>query len=153
MTHPLASVPLTYDGTDLNPDDYRIFFEIVSGRFADGLEVRGKDVTVPSLAGRSARNRIADARRIELRGHVRGHGDDVDERREDYLALMDALAILFDPTRSPAALIATVEDGSQRSIDARPLPAFAVNEQVPSEFAYVSVVLESVDPDWSDVGS
>lgn len=153
MTSPVASIGVEYDATDLQEADLSLFLEIMSGLSADGLEIRGKDVTVPSLAGRIPRNRKGDTRRIELRGHIRGMGVDQDTRRAHYRALCDLLAILFDPTRDPAALIATVEDSTQRTIDARPLPSLVINERVKSEFAEVSVVLESVDPDWADVGS
>lgn len=152
MTSPVAAIGVTYDGTDLQQSDLGLFLEIVTGLW-EGPEVRGQDVVVPSLAGRIPRNRVGDYRRIELRGHVQGQGADTDARRTDYVGKLDILVDLFDPTRDPAALVATMPDGTQRTIDCRPLPSLAIVPGAYMEWSGVSVVLESVDPNWSAVGS
>lgn len=153
MTSAVASIGVSYSGTDLQDADLGVFLEIVSGMAADGLDVRGVDVVVPGLTGRIARGRRLDTRRIELRGHVMGQGSTQDDRQADYRDSMDALAALFDPSASPDSLVLTMEDSSTRTIEARPLPGMMVEVVVPSEFAYVSIVLESVSPTWVPGGS
>jgi hypothetical protein len=150
MSSAAAVIGLTFRGTDIQQED-AIFLEIVGG-LMDGREVRGVDLIVPSRAGQSVRNRVASRRSIELGGWIRGvdtGGEDAD--RSDLAANRAAFIALFDETLEPGALVATLEDGSVQTIDARTLNVIPV-VRVPS-FYDVSVALESVDPDWVAVQS
>lgn len=76
MANPAAVVGLTFGGTDIQHNPIGIFLEIVRG-LNEGPSVRGSDTVVPGLAGRIARNRVADRWDIELRGLVAGTGNEV----------------------------------------------------------------------------
>lgn len=150
MTTALGIIGLTYAATDLQQSDLTIFFQITQG-VNEAPSVRGKDVTVPGLAGQVARNRRADRLDILLAGHVMGDGATTALAREDYRTNARAVRILFDPARDPADLVATMEDGSTWTISCRPDGPPIWNEDIASEFAQVSVKLFSVDPDWTIV--
>lgn len=146
-----ATIPLTFDGIDIQFADFGIHLEIVEG-LNEGPTVRGVDVIVPALDGRVARNRRADTRRIVLAGHVMGNGATQALRQADYRDNVTTIQTLFDPTGDPAALVATLETGDDWTIDARTLNVIWPHpEQVPSEFAYITIELESVTPNWSAV--
>lgn len=149
MTSPVAIIGLTYDSTDLQDADLGLFLQIVHG-LNETPEVRGTDWIVPGAAGRVPYPREADVLRIELGdGWVMGTGSTHGDQMADFRDTVKALRELFDPTRDPATLTALLENGDTATISARPQGAsLIVNEVVPSLFAYVSVVLESVDPDW-----
>lgn len=146
MTTPAATIPLTYDAVDLQDADFGIFLEITQG-LNDTPEVRGRDVTVPGLDGQIARNRKSHEMKLVLTGQVMGNGATEALRRSDYRTQVKFLRVLFSPKRQPALLRAPLEDGTIQSISARPLNSIW-NEVVASEFAYLSVELVSVDPDW-----
>lgn len=150
MTHAAATIPLTFDGVDIQFSDLGIFLEIIEG-LNDVPEVRGKDVVVPAADGQEFRNRRADRRRILLAGIVRGSGADVATQQADYRNNVQTLQALFDPTADPAILEATLEDGTIQTINARTVGNGLVIEEVrrlPSLFATVTVTLDSVDPHW-----
>jgi hypothetical protein len=146
VTSPVTTLPLTFDGVDVQDSDLGIFLQITAG-LNDVPEVRGIDVTIPSLAGKTPRNRKADRLRILLAGWVRGNGVDTTSQRSDYRTNVKTIRTLFDPTQTPKVLSVDLEDGTVATINARPL-SLAWNDVLPSEFSYVSVELESVDPDW-----
>lgn len=146
MTNAVAVIGVSYDGTDVQQNPMGIFLELVGG-LNETPRVRGTDVIVPGLAGRVVRNRKADGFVVELRGYVSGSGVDEEAERASFRALVTSLRTLFDPTRDPADLVATLEDGSTATCSARPLPTMVYNQQVPS-MAVLSVELESVDGDW-----
>lgn len=135
---------LTYGGTDIQVLD-GIYLELVKG--LEGPSTRGVDSIVPSLAGRTRRNRKADVTDLELRGWVRGSGSDEAAQRASFAVNRLALTTLFDPTLGDQVLSATLEDGSTATINALRKTPIVLNQQVPS-FAYVSIELDSVDPDW-----
>lgn len=149
MTAP-AILGLTFDGTDVQDTD-GLFLQIISGLF-DGLDVRGKDVVVPYLAGQVPRARRADTRRILLVGWCRGSGSTQDDRVLSYRAERANMMNLFDVTAMPATLEVTYPDASTKSISARTLNLVAT-EDVLAEFATVSIELLSTDPDWTSPGS
>lgn len=68
-------------------------------------------------------------------------------QRAHFRYLADIVAALFDPTAMPAALVATMEDGSTRTIAARTLPTVLWNPIIPSLIERVSIQLEAV-ADW-----
>ena len=150
MSSAAAVIGLTYRGSDIQLTG-SIFLEIVRG-LNEPIEVRGVDLIVPSRAGQIVRNRVGHRKGIELRGWIRGVGaTDEDDDRAAFAATRTTFLALFDPNLDPGALIATLEDGSQKTIDARTLNAIP-NQIVPT-FVEMSVELESVDPDWTVVTS
>jgi hypothetical protein len=64
----------------------------------------------------------------------------------EYRTAMLALRSLFDPTRAPASLVATLEGGSTATVSARPLNMATVRTSLSS--AAVSVELEAL-ADWA----
>jgi hypothetical protein len=149
VTSPLASVGLTYDGTDLQPADLSFHLQIVKG-LNETPQVRGIDVTVPALAGRVEANRINDVLPIVLEGFCRADPATTTQAtaRSSYRDKVQVLRALFSPTRARANLVASLEDGTTITISARPLPGMIWNELVLSEFALVSIELEGVG-DWA----
>jgi len=146
MTNPTAAIGLTFATVDVQDSDFGIFLEIVRG-LNESPAVRGKDTVVPGRLGRIARNRIDDVLPLELRGIVMGNGSTDALQRADFRAGVNIIRALFSPSRAPAALVATLEDGSTATISARPLNLVWA-EDVASLSASVSIELESVDPDW-----
>jgi hypothetical protein len=146
MTNAAIAIGLTYDGTDLQDANPGWLFELVRG-LNETPDVRGVDLVVPARAYRSVRNRVADQMPIELQGHVMGVGADEDAQRADFRGLVNDLRTLFDPTREPADLVATLEDGSTATISARPLPGMVWDQVVPS-YGRVSIQLQGLS-DWT----
>lgn len=151
MTSPIAAVPITFDGVDLCPDDLSWFFQIRRG-LNESPNVRGKDVTIPGMAGASPRNRVNDKLPLELYGIVRASegAEGQEAARASYRTNQRTLRALFAPNRARAELIALLEDGSSLMIMARPLMGSIWNEDVTSEFVTVSIPLEG-DDDWAEV--
>lgn len=153
MTTPVGIVGLTYNAHDLQTSDLTIFLQIVRG-LAETPTVRGVDTTIPALAGRVEGNRVNDVLSIELAGWVRAAPSETttEGARDSYQANRSLVRSIFRPSQARADLIATLEDGSQITISARPMPGILWQERVPSEFAEVSIELEGYD-DWTTVGS
>lgn len=147
MANPAASIGLTFGGTDLQQNPIGIFLEIVEG-LAGTATVRGTDTVVPGLAGRIARNRQPDTRRIELRGLVAGTGATEALQQDSFWDLVATLRALFDPTDSPASLVATLPNGTTATILARTLPTMVWDQTLPA-LARVTIELESVAPTWT----
>jgi hypothetical protein len=148
MSSAAAVIGLTYRGTDIQALD-GLWLEIVRG-LDDIPTVRGRDTTVPGRAGRIPRNRIGDRLELELEGWIAGVGATEALARADYRTNVIAMQVLFDPRLAPGALVATLEDGSVQTINARTLPGMIVDGPEPTQKT-VNVVLESVDPDWVPV--
>lgn len=147
MTNPAASIPLTFDGTDVQHADFGIFLEIVEG-LDETPEVRGEDTRVPARDGLIARNRRPERLPLRLHGCVRGtDGDDDAALKSDFRTNMLAVRTLFRPHRDPAALVAQLEDGQTATINARPLN-IVINPIIQSLYHEIDIALESVDPDW-----
>lgn len=146
MTNAAAVIGLTVDGTDVQQDPIGIFLELVRG-LNEPPRVRGLDTVVPGAPGRLARNRVSDGFVLELRGYVSGTGSDEEAQRGAYRDLVNTFRVLFDPTRDPVDVVATLEDGSTASCSARALPT-AVWDQIVPAMARVSVEMESLDADW-----
>lgn len=150
MTSPVAPIGLLYDATDLQSSDLQIFLQIVKG-LNEPPSVRGSDYIVPARAGRVEANRINDVVSIVLEGHVAADPAETTTAgaRASYRANVQAVRTLFRPDRGRATLLAVLEDGTQMTIEARPLNA-VWSEPVPSEFGLVSIELEGYD-DWAEV--
>lgn len=145
---PARLTSLTFDSTDLQRSDLSVHFDIVF----DTLDVRGQDTIVPSAAGRTARNRKADVRHIGLRGVIQGTGASEAARLSSWQNLRDEIEALFDPTADPATLAGTGHDSSSRSILARTAPGLVWSDDGVPGLETVTVVLDSVVPDWTVTG-
>lgn len=144
MTNAVAVIGLTFDGTDVQDADFGIFLEIVRG-LNEGASVRGTDWVVPGRAGRIAGNREGDRLPIELRGVVMGDGVGLAAQRADFAALREQVRALFPTDGDPAPLVATLEDGSTATIQARTINRAWIDGDADAE---LSIEMESVDPDW-----
>lgn len=153
MTSPLAVIGLTYDGTDLQTSDLSVFLQIVRG-LNEPPSVRGVDVVVPGRAGRIEGNRINDILVIQLEGIVRSTPTNTTQAQAyaSFRSNVQAVRSLFAPDRLRAPLVATLEDGSQVSVSARPMPGIIWTEPLRSEVATVAIELEA-DGDWGAVST
>ncbi len=145
------STGLTANSTDLTSTDGRLLFRITRG-LNELPEVRGEDTIIPSLSGRVPRNRVNDRLIIEAEGYVMGSGVTESLQRADLRDLIDILRALMDPTQAPYAIEATVEDGSTRTIQARPVNIVWGPDDIPS-YRTASLQWESVAPVWTPSGS
>jgi len=148
-----VTLAANYDGTPLVSDvsnEPRLLIRLVRG-LDEAPEVRGVDTIIPGSAGRIARARVWDRRVIELGGLIMGTGTTDAEQLEDTRAALEELRVLFDPTRQPATLIITLEDGGTATITARPVNMVVGPDEVPQR-REVSIELEAVDEDWVVTG-
>jgi len=147
VTNPVATIAVTFGGTDVQAADFGVFLEIVKG-LNESPEVRGSDLVVPGLPGRVPRNRVGDRLAIELLGMVSGSGATRALLLADFRANVRAVQALFAPTAAPAVLAAALEDGTTATILARPLNL--VWRDVAPGIAVVSVEMESAgSPYWT----
>jgi hypothetical protein len=151
MTSPVALIALIFDGVDLQPADHQWFFEIERG-LDDVPTVRGKDTVIPGAEGRFEQNRKIDTLSIVLKADVTADPalTDVDDIRASYRENMSTIRALFAPDRARALLEVLLEDGSTRTISARPiniLPGLYIG----SEYRTLNIELEG-SGDW-EVGS
>lgn len=143
------STHLTADAVDLM--DGRFLFRLVRG-LGEVPTVRGEDTIIPSATGRTARSRVADTLRLEAQGWVLGEGVGEAAQRADFRDAVDELRALMDPTQDPYTIEVEVEDGSTRTILARPLNIVWGEDRIPS-MCYASLEWESVAPTWTAGGS
>ena len=152
MPHVGYPTSLVANGVDLTRSDGRILGRVVRG-LNEVPEVRGKDTLIPSRSGMVPRNRKLHRLVIEWEGHVMGDGATEADQREDFRDLMDSLRTLMNPVLDPYELVITVEDGTTRSITARPINLLPGPDDLPS-YRAVSLQWESVDAaDWGVTGS
>jgi len=146
MTSPLATYPTVYAGTDVQHADLGIFLEIIRG-LLESPTVRGRDVTVPGLAGRIEANRENDTLMILLEGVVGPDAADVtlEAQLASYEVNRQAVRTLFATKRARADLVVSLP-GSTATISARPMNLIW-KEIVQGVFAEVSIELEGYD-DW-----
>jgi len=150
VANPAAVIPLTFDSVDIQFADFGIFLEIREG-LNEPAQVRGVDIIVPGADGRVARNRRKDTRRVVLAGWVMGNGTDTATARSNYRSNVETIETLFALDAAPAVLVATLENGVQKSLNARTLNVI-YSPQIASELDYLTIELEAVGPDWA-VGS
>lgn len=141
---------LTFKGTSLMRSNNTVLLRIVRG-LGEVMTVRGRDTIIPSARGRTPRNRVRDTLAIELRGIVMGTGSDESAQRESFVDLRQELRELFNPDDPPGLLVATLEDGTTQSIDARAINLMWGDDRIPT-YRELSVELEAVE-DWSTAGS
>lgn len=148
MPHNALAIAITADGVDLTRSDGTLLFRITRG-INEVPEVRGADTIVPSLNGRIPRSRRLDRLIIEAEGLVMGSGATEALQRTSFRGLMDALVDLMNPVQDPYDIAITVEDGSTRTITARPQNIVAGDDDIPT-YREVTLQWESVDAaDWS----
>lgn len=150
MTIPSRSVT-SYNGTSLNTfsgAQPRIVAQLVRG-LDDSWDVRGKDTVIPGAAGRTARSRVRDNKKIELELWVFGLGTSNAAQTDDFRDAMETLRSLFDPTAAAATLIVALEDGVRSaSISCRTINMI-VAEYIGPVGAQLNVELEAIGNDWS----
>ena len=147
MPHNALAISIVADGVDLTRSDGKLLFRITRG-INEVPEVRGVDTVVPSLNGRIPRDRRLDRLVVEATGLVIGAGATEALQRTDFRALMETLRDLMNPVQDPYDIAVTVEDGTTRTITARPQNLVAGDDDLPS-YREVSLQWESVDAaDW-----
>lgn len=151
MPAAFGHIAFTFGGSSYQVPTTGIYLWISEG-VNEMPSVRGVDVIVPALEGRVWRPRIKDVHKLVLTGWVWGIGATDTDARAAFRANMDTIRADFSPDGDPQALEALFEDGSTRTLDARPVNIL-VNEPVASLFASVSIELVSVTPDWTGAGS
>ena len=139
---------LTFRGVDLRRADKSVWFWIERGWFDDIPTVRGVDTTVPGRAGRTRRNRKADTRPLLLNGRLKA------ATAADFLALVQEMAAIWDPTLNPGSLVAGdqyrgLASGQTATISARTVNIAPDPAQTPFHRKY-SWQLESIanPPAW-----
>jgi hypothetical protein len=143
VTSPVAVIGLTYDGYDLQRADLDIFFQITEG--LDTLpETRGDDQLIPFRTGRLAQSRMADRRPVVAMGWVTRPSV---SQTPAYRAYLDGLKAKLEPTALPRVLVATLEDGSKRWINAVPRDLLP-GDGWGSDFRSFSIEWEALDPYW-----
>lgn len=147
MPHSALPTSLVADGVDLTRSDGKLLFRVTRG-INEVPEVRGQDTIVPSLNGRIPRSRRLDRHVIEAEGLVMGAGATEALQWTDFRSLMDSLVDLMNPVQDPYNIAITVEDGTTRTITARPLNLVSGDDDIPS-YREVTLQWESVDAaDW-----
>lgn len=149
MTTPVALIGLTYRGTDLQEWPPGVFLELDASALFGQLEVVGSDQPLLS-GGVFPRNRIGRRRKLPLFGIVSGDPTalTVAEQRETLFETLATLETLFALSQH-GDLVATLPDGSTRTIDARPevSPLVTLSSDT---LAVYSIDLTSYDtPDWT----
>lgn len=143
----LALSELTYRGTSLVRSDLSVLLRIVRG-LGENMTVRGQDTVIAHATGRTPRNRKGDYLTIELKGIVQGVGATYEDQLASFVALRAELRALFNPVPMPGALVATLEDGTTQSIDARAINTIGWDEDRRPTYREISVELEAVE-DWA----
>jgi len=135
---------LTFDGTELQPEDGSFVFWFVRGSPGTAPLVRGRDVVIPHAAGRIARSRQADLLPIEIEGRI------LASTPGGYRQTVRGLMTLFDGVAEPRALACLLEDGTTTAeILARPVPPVLLDDYVASHAARINVAFEAVAPYWT----
>ncbi len=137
-------VSIIFRDQDLLADGLHL--QLVSG-YAEPVGVRGRDTTVPGLAGRIPRNRIADVRTLRIAGYISANTP------EEWRMATDLFSSIFDTRLAPGEL--EIEDGylglgvgDSATISARVLNAVGSAIQAGMLLQFWDIELESVDPDW-----
>lgn len=86
----------------------KIYFDLWAGYF-EPPEVRGEDRVIPEKVGLWVGNRVAESRRLDLRGYVIGKGSTEAERTASWHDSTVALMAVLDQTLAPGSLL--ISDG------------------------------------------
>lgn len=139
MTSPAAIVGLLVNGFDVQRADLGIFLDLTEG-LDEFPAVRGEDSTIPFMPGSLFAARTADSKKLVMTGWV------IADRSDGVRAFFNELKRAVDPTAAARITVAaTVEDGAEWTIDARPVSLIA-NSTMP-EFHRVSLELDA-QPYW-----
>jgi hypothetical protein len=88
---------------DLDCQSVNIHLDLLG--FGESAQVRGQDVVIPGLAGRTAMSRVKDAYRFTLEGYVIGTGGDPDERALSWRTNTDLLMAVMDFSLMPGEVM------------------------------------------------
>jgi hypothetical protein len=143
MTSPVVVIGLDWDGFDLQRADLDILFELTEG-LDDLPQTRGSDDVIPFRSGRLPQDRIADHRPVVATGWVTRPSASV---ASAYRAYVDSLKAKLDPTGPPHILVATLEDGSKRWINAVARDLIG-GPALGSDFRPFSIAWDALDPYW-----
>lgn len=146
MTTPVAVADISFNGTDISDLTGIMFERIEQGGPGTLPSVAGTDDPLPGADGVFPRNRRKRTRIIEIRGWVFGDGASAAAQVDDYWDNRIAVETLFNPTARDD-LVAVLRNGYTATIEAWPVSVDF--NQVAPQMAEVSVVLQSVDPDWT----
>lgn len=144
MTSPVAVVGLVWDDDDLQRADLDVFFEITEG-LDDLPETRGSDQVIPFRRGRLVQPRWPDGRPIVALGHVTGPSGA--GAAAAYRGYVDDLKARLDPTGPARLLVATLEDGTKRWINAVPRDLVG-GPALGADFRPFSIRWDAPDPFW-----
>lgn len=143
MTSPVAVIGLAFDDLDLQRADLDLMFVITEGM--DELpETRGGDQLIPFRTGQLAQPRMAHRRPVVAEGWVARPSASV---ASAYRAYVDSLKLRLEPTALPKLLVATMEDGSKRWVNAVPRNLIG-GPALGSDFRPFSIEWEALDPYW-----
>lgn len=147
MTTQIFPIGLTFGGTDIQDLAGNGILLYLKRGFNEPADVRGSDLIIPAKTGRLIGTRVKDRRDLVLEGIVTGSGTTAALELTSFRSRWTTFTTLFDLTLT-RALVATLEDASTKTIQARTLN-IAMDQSITSMMARVSVELESVTPDWS----
>lgn len=138
MPNPASVIALSYKGTDLQTLDHRIFLEVAEG--LSGLpELRGSDFVVGGTPGARALVRLPNVLPLLLVGWTKN------ATWPAYRDTIQELQRLFRPMAGPGALVATLEDGTVVTAQARALSLVPAPDD-PGPTKRLSVTMDAVQP-------
>lgn len=142
--------PFTYGGSPWNNDSTdSTYLEIIRGLNETASIRGGPDNPYLGIHGRFPRNRFVDARRIELVGRVIGQGATDAAKASSFRTQVKAIQAMFE-VEVTKTMSVDLEDGTTATISAR---TEAVEfDQLVAWVATVTIVLESIDPEWAITG-
>lgn len=151
---------LTYRSVDLQngdtPEASTIWFDIQSG-FNEAAEARGDHLVIPQKPGMTEMTLVPNRLQIELRGFVRGIGDDQLTRQQSWREASDALRAIMDPSLASAELEVAgpymgLLEGVSRALDA--IVVDAIGGEILNRHSYqlwtVKLVCISDPPEWTE---
>lgn len=138
MPNPASVIGLTYKGTDLQTADHRIFLEVAEG-LGNLPELRGGDFTVGGMPGKRALNRLPDSLGLMLVGWTKN------ATWQAYRTTILELQRLFRPLAGPGPLVATLEDGTVLTAQARALSMLPSPDD-PGATKRLAVTMDATEP-------
>lgn len=140
------------DGDD--PSEAGIWLDLINPFEPAEVRGAGDDFVIPQKPGMTPMDKYKHRRVLELRGHVRGLGEDLDERAASFYSLSEDLRAVMDMDLDPGTLewvspYLGLPSGSQtieaRCIDATPGPILNRMSFQRWSFRLISV---SNPPEW-----
>jgi hypothetical protein len=87
---------------DLDCQSINIHLDLVG--YGESARVRGEDVVIPGLAGRTSMSRVKDVYRFTLQGFVKGTGEGPDARAQSWRTNTDLLMAVMDFSLVPGSV-------------------------------------------------